>query len=386
MIRGRGTLMRGKHLGFALATGLAFLVAFSQAGIAGPALEAGEYADLDVGDADSDLRFTLNPAATKIKPGASLQGGFECAKRTVFARAKVPINENRFSFKGPVESATGKPKGTLRWSGEWTAADKVSGKIRLKKDDCSSGKVPWEAALPPGVPSGLTATTSSDTQISLEWDAAVHVDRYVIARAQTSGGPYTDIQTTTDTSFQDSGLDDDTSYFYIVRGVNPAGESAQSAEATAKTLATCVDNGADNTPGGATNLGNVPGDIGSTAVAANATICPGDVDWYRVNVTEQSDSSIALTARADLQMGAAFPAGDLDLARYCHSSASIPMTSTNPGTATETIFSGRSDEIGDGSYVLFFEVDGFGAAQNAYQLTITGNVATADTSCNGSPP
>jgi chitodextrinase len=88
---------------------------------------------------------------------------------------------------------------------------------------------------PPSVPTGLTATVTSSSQINLTWNAStdnVGVTGYNVFR----GGAK--IGTSATTSYFDSGLTASTSYTYNVSAFDAAGNtSAQSASATATTLA-----------------------------------------------------------------------------------------------------------------------------------------------------
>ena len=95
--------------------------------------------------------------------------------------------------------------------------------------------------FPPSAPSGLGATTISQTQINLGWtDNSTNEDNFVISRSTSSGGPYTAIATVgaNTISFSDAGLLANTSYYYVVRAVNEGGQSANSTEVNATTLPT----------------------------------------------------------------------------------------------------------------------------------------------------
>jgi hypothetical protein len=90
----------------------------------------------------------------------------------------------------------------------------------------------------PAAPSGLTATAVSQTQINLTWtDNSSNETNFVVARATTSGGPYTDIATlaANTTSFSNTGLTANTTYYYVVRATNASGSSANSNQASALT-------------------------------------------------------------------------------------------------------------------------------------------------------
>jgi hypothetical protein len=84
---------------------------------------------------------------------------------------------------------------------------------------------------PPGVPTGLTASAVSSSQINLSWNTSTgNVAGYYIYR----GG--TEIGTSASTSYQDTGLSPSTSYTYNVSAFDAGGNaSAQSVGASATT-------------------------------------------------------------------------------------------------------------------------------------------------------
>jgi hypothetical protein len=79
---------------------------------------------------------------------------------------------------------------------------------------------------------GVTATAGNQ-QISLAWTASWGATSYPVKRATTSGGPYMQIGAPTMASYTDSGLTNGTVYYYVVSALNGAGESANSAQASA---------------------------------------------------------------------------------------------------------------------------------------------------------
>jgi hypothetical protein len=104
----------------------------------------------------------------------------------------------------------------------------------------------WTAAVqesgvpctPPAVPTGLTATANGSTGSNLAWTAVSGATEYHVLRSTTSGGPYTQVGTTTGTTFSDTGLACNTTYFYVVRAFAGC-ESANSTQASA-TTGTCT--------------------------------------------------------------------------------------------------------------------------------------------------
>jgi hypothetical protein len=104
------------------------------------------------------------------------------------------------------------------------------------------GAPPPADTIPPTTPSGLTATAASASQINLAWTAStddVAVTGYQIERCQGAGcTTFTQIATTTATSYGDTGLASSTPYSYRVRATDAAGNlSAYSNIASATTQA-----------------------------------------------------------------------------------------------------------------------------------------------------
>jgi cellulose 1,4-beta-cellobiosidase len=90
---------------------------------------------------------------------------------------------------------------------------------------------------PPPAPTGITAT-AGDTQVSLSWSAAFGATSYNVKQATISGGPYTTVASgVTFTSYTNTGLANGTAYYYVVSGVNSAGEGADSAQVTISPVA-----------------------------------------------------------------------------------------------------------------------------------------------------
>jgi trimeric autotransporter adhesin len=94
---------------------------------------------------------------------------------------------------------------------------------------------------PPAAPTGLTATASGTSQINLSWTAVSGATSYNVYRSTTSGGPYTSVGSAIGTTFSDTGLACNTTYYYVVRAFNGC-ESGSSAQASA-TTATCTGGG-----------------------------------------------------------------------------------------------------------------------------------------------
>jgi hypothetical protein len=102
----------------------------------------------------------------------------------------------------------------------------------------------WTAAVteggtctPPAAPTGVATSGTTQTGTTVSWTASTGATSYKVFRAITSGGPYTQVGTSTTTSFADSGLTCNTTYFYVVTASNGTCDSGNSAQASATTSA-----------------------------------------------------------------------------------------------------------------------------------------------------
>ncbi len=84
-------------------------------------------------------------------------------------------------------------------------------------------------STPLQAPTGLTALPGN-AQVSLSWNPSAGADSYNLKRATSSSGPYaTAASGLTSTAYIDTGLNNGTTYYYVVTAVNAAGESVPSA-------------------------------------------------------------------------------------------------------------------------------------------------------------
>ena len=100
----------------------------------------------------------------------------------------------------------------------------------------------------PAAPTGLTATATSTTTVSLQWtDNATNETAYTVARS-TDGITFTALSNAPQnaTSYNDTGLSSNTTYYYQVSAINPAGGSTPALANATTPLA------APTTPSGAT--------------------------------------------------------------------------------------------------------------------------------------
>jgi IPT/TIG domain len=89
--------------------------------------------------------------------------------------------------------------------------------------------------LAPGTPS---YTNISTTSLTVNWTGSSGANSYIVYRSTSANGTYSQVGTTSGTSFGDSGLTANTSYWYKVAGTNTSGTGPQSASSSVSTLST----------------------------------------------------------------------------------------------------------------------------------------------------
>jgi hypothetical protein len=136
---------------------------------------------------------------------------------------------------------------------------------------------------PPFTPTGVIAT-ASNAAVLLSWDNAVSADSYIVKRGTTSGSGYTTIATgVVATSYLDTGLVNDTTYYYVVAATNNISGSADSVEVSATPAAptnlralyafesNAQDSSGSGNHGTANAVSYVAGKVGSQAAQFNGT-------------------------------------------------------------------------------------------------------------------
>ncbi|MFD0587192.1 S8 family serine peptidase [Paenibacillus sp. GCM10027627] len=109
-------------------------------------------------------------------------------------------------------------------------ASNASGSTRSNLDN---GVLSGANTTIPPVPSQLAAT-AGNTSVQLSWSASSGASSYTVKRGTASSGPFTAIASgLTSTSFNDTGVTNGSTYYYVVAAKNAAGESANSASVQA---------------------------------------------------------------------------------------------------------------------------------------------------------
>jgi hypothetical protein len=89
---------------------------------------------------------------------------------------------------------------------------------------------------PPAAPTNLAATIG-DASVALSWPAVSNAASYLVKRSPTNGSGYANIATNSNLTFTNTGLVNGTLYYFVVSGVNAAGEGANSMAVSARPTA-----------------------------------------------------------------------------------------------------------------------------------------------------
>ncbi|WP_235533085.1 glycoside hydrolase family 6 protein [Paenibacillus sp. Leaf72] len=167
------------------------------------------------GNAQVSLSWTASAGATSYNVKRSLS-------------ASGPFTTVAANVSGTSYTNTGLTNGTIYYyvvSAVNTAGESANSAVK--------NAVPVAGAIAPAAPTALTAT-AGNAQIGLSWTASAGATSYNVKRALSASGPFTTVAANVSgTSYTNIGLTNGTTYHYVVTAVNAAGESANSAAASA---------------------------------------------------------------------------------------------------------------------------------------------------------
>lgn len=139
------------------------------------------------------------------------------------------------------------------------------------------------------IPINLKVDSAVNARVYLSWDAVIGATGYKIKRANLAGGPYTTIGTTADVKFTDTGLINNSTYYYVVTATNSTLESAASDEVRAKpTITTSLNENTGNTvqisPNPASNTIKIAHAENSNIIVTDIL---GKIIWTQQNASEE---------------------------------------------------------------------------------------------------
>jgi lysyl endopeptidase len=252
---------------------------------------------------------------------------------------------------------------SLSWTGGGTNSTRVSnwldagatGATTTSGIDQSTGP-----CTPPPVPTGLSASAVSPTQINLTWSAAAGATTYGIGRATTSGGPYASAGSSATTSFSNTGLTCNTTYHFVVNSGNGSCSSANSTQASATTQACPVCT--NTTEVEANNTRNAPQVISGTCNQISGT-------FLNDNANQQNDYfRLSLPAGATVTALLNGLSVDYDVYIYNSVGGAAVASSLNGGTTPDQA---SWTNTGASAVNVYIRAYRFSATRTTYQLRIS---------------
>ena len=201
--------------------------------------------EIRVGDTYGDVVGYVNtlpdaPTGLNATPGANLVS----LSWTTAAGSPTSYNVKRSSVSGGPYTTVGTttaPTATYNDSvlGGQTYYYVVTAVNGVGESTNSSQVTASPTLAAPAAPTGLAAT-AGDAQVNLGWTASSFATSYNVKRAIASAGPYTTIGTTTAptvTYTDSSGLNNGTTYYYVVSATGAGGTSPESSPVSATPVA-----------------------------------------------------------------------------------------------------------------------------------------------------
>jgi rhamnogalacturonan endolyase len=186
-------------------------------------------------------------------------------------------------------------------------------------------------STPPAAPAGLYAYPAN-ARVTLTWTASVGATNYVLQRGTSSGSETTTVAMVTNTTYADTNLINDTTYYYVVTAVDSGGASINSPEVNATPS---ISAGQPLIWSGAVNAN---WDIGTTANWTSNGLSALYQDGKMVQFDDSAPGSTAVNASAAVSPAAILVNNStLD---YTISGSPIAgpaaLTKSGPGTLTLT--------------------------------------------------
>jgi chitodextrinase len=237
----------------------------------------------------------------------------------------------------------------------------------------------------PSIPTGLTATAVSPSQINLSWNAATDNVGVTSFRVYRNGALIATLGNVT--TYQNTGLSASTSYSYRVQAVDAAGNaSAQSAAASATTQSS--DTTAPSTPTGLTATAVSPSQINLSWNAATDNV---GVTTYRVyrngtliatlgNVTSYQNTGLSASTTYTYRVQAVDAAGNASAqsSQVSATTLAVPDTAapSTPGGLTATAVSSSRIDLNWTASTDNVGVTNYRVYRNGALIATLGNVTT----------
>ncbi|HTG34513.1 MAG TPA: fibronectin type III domain-containing protein [Thermoanaerobaculia bacterium] len=253
-----------------------------------------------------------------------------------------------------------------RFSVSWTGGGTSSTRLSNWLDAGNTGATTVNGingstgpCTPPAVPTGVTATAISQTQVNLSWTAAPGASSYTILRSTTSGGPYVSVGTSATTSFSNTGLACNTTYYYVVTASNGC-SSGNSAQASATTQACSV----------CTAVADTEPNNSRTAPQAISGVCNQISGTFLNDASTQQNDYFRLSLPAGRTVTALLNglSADYDVYIYNSTTATQVASSLNGGTTADQA---SWTNTGASAINVYIRVYRYSSTRTTYQLKVS---------------
>lgn len=110
----------------------------------------------------------------------------------------------------------------------------LAGSVLLALSGCSLGGVTNGSS--PSTPTGLAVSGSAATSLTISWSSVSGATSYDLYRSTSASGSYSSVETGSATSYSDTSLSANTTYYYEVSASNSSGSSSKSGDVSGTTL------------------------------------------------------------------------------------------------------------------------------------------------------
>lgn len=279
----------------------------------------------------------------------------------------------------------------------WTYTGTVSSGDRfmvtaVKKKTSVGGGVYWNESIgkisvaqsggggdtqAPSAPAGLTSTSQTTSSINLSWNASTgnpvgESIIYKIYRSSSSNGTYSQVGTSTTTSYQDTGLSSGTTYYYKIAASDVSGNTSSQTPTTGYAIATLTppDTQAPNNVTGLT-VGNATATNLGLSWNASTDNGGGTVAGYKIYRSLSQSSGYSFVSQVS---GVSYTdSGLLSSTTYWYKVTAIDNSNNESSTSSAMTASGQTTAQPTGGSGQVLGLTGYAGPNNTEDVTVTAN-------------
>jgi len=252
-----------------------------------------------------------------------------------------------------------------RFSVSWTGGGTNSTRLSNWLDAGNTGAVTTNGldvftgpCTPPLVPAGVSASAVSPTQINVSWGAVAGATSYGVGRSTTNGGPYASAGSSATTSFSNTGLTCNTTYYFVVNSSNGNCSSANSLQVQATTQACPI----------CTNVTEVESNNTRNAAQVISGPCNQISGTFLNDNSSQQNDYFRLSLPAGATVTALLNGLTADYDLYIFNSAGTQVASSiNGGTTADQ----ASYTNTGGATTVYVRVYRYASTRTTYQLKVS---------------